>query len=161
MRSLTWTNEGDVATLGIWGKYDFLGHAMSIVNPYSLECLTPVTAVLCAYPVNRMHEILLHNIRQTETLLAICHQRQIPERLMSLITWLSMRFGEATPEGRLLKIGLTHQQLADLAGTTRVTITRFMHRLEAEGRIYRLPRRSVLVLPHEAHEAKSQTQPTR
>ncbi|MBE9030680.1 Crp/Fnr family transcriptional regulator [filamentous cyanobacterium LEGE 11480] len=147
VRNITWTKDGEMTTLGIWGEYDFLGHALSIVTPYCLECITPVTAVLCAYPINRMHEILLHNAQQTEKLLAISHERQVYERLRSLLTWLARRFGESAPAGRMLKIGLTHQQLADLAGTTRVTVTRFMQQLERDGWIKRLPKRQILVYP--------------
>jgi CRP-like cAMP-binding protein len=144
VRSVTWTNDGEITTLGIWGRSDFTGHMLSIVAPYHLECLTPVVAVLCAYPAS-MTEILLSHIQQTEKLLALCHYRQVSERILSLLRWLAIRFGERTSSGDLLKMGLTHQQLADLAGTTRVTITRLLNQLEREGRIKRLPKRQILI----------------
>lgn len=79
VRSITWTDDAEIITLGIWGRYDFAGQMLSTIFPYILECLTSVTAVLCADPLARMHEILLHNLQQTEQLLAFAHYRQISE----------------------------------------------------------------------------------
>jgi CRP-like cAMP-binding protein len=147
IRSVTWTQEGEISTLGIWGKYDFIGHALSIVAPYYLECLTPVTAVLCDYPTQQLPEILLHNVQQTEQLLAISHERQVRDRLLRLFNWLAARFGEVTPTGKLLQIGMTHQQIAELAGTTRVTATRLINQLEEDQQIQRLTKRRMLIQP--------------
>jgi CRP-like cAMP-binding protein len=148
LRSVTWTQEGEITTLGIWGQSDFVGHALSIVAPYYLECLTPVTATLCAYPTTpQLPEILLHNAQQTEQLLAISHERQVRDRLLRLFNWLAARFGEVTPTGKLLQIGMTHQQIAELAGTTRVTATRLINQLEADQYIQRLTKRRLLVQP--------------
>jgi CRP-like cAMP-binding protein len=147
IRSVTWTQEGEILTLGIWGKYDVIGHALSIVAPYYLECLTPVTAVLCDYLTPQLPEILLHNAQQTEQLLAISHERQVRDRLLRLFNWLAARFGEVTPTGKLLQIGMTHQQIAELAGTTRVTATRLINQLEEDQHIQRLTKRRLLVQP--------------
>jgi CRP-like cAMP-binding protein len=147
VRSLTWSTDGDLMTLGIWGQHNFLGHGLSIVTPYQLECLTPVTAVLCRYSTHQLYEILLHNIQQTEQLLAIAHQRQLSDRLLLLLRWLGDRFGIPAAGGQLLQIGMTHQQIADLAGTTRVTATRLLSQLEADHHIQRLPKRHLLIQP--------------
>jgi CRP-like cAMP-binding protein len=145
VRSLTWSPDGELTTLGIWGQQDFLSHGLSIVTPYQLECLTPVTAILCRYSTHQLYEILLHNIQQTEKLLAISHQRQLADRLLSLLHWLGDRFGSPTPGGQLLQIGMTHQQIAELAGTTRVTATRLLSQLATERQIQRLPKRQLLI----------------
>jgi CRP-like cAMP-binding protein len=145
VRSLTWSADGELTTLGIWGQQDFLSHGLSIVAPYQLECLTPVTAILCRYSTHQLYEILLHNIQQTEKLLAISHQRHLSDRLLSLLHWLGERFGTPSDGGQLLQIGMTHQQIADLAGTTRVTATRLLSQLAAARQIQRLPKRQLLI----------------
>ncbi len=145
VRSLTWSPDGDLMTLGVWGQQDFLSHGLSIVTPYQLECLSPVTAILCRYSTHQLYEILLNNIQQTEKLLAISHQRQLSDRLLSLLHWLGERFGTPSHGGQLLQIGLTHQQWADLAGTTRVTATRLLSQLEEDHQIQRLPKRQLLI----------------
>jgi CRP-like cAMP-binding protein len=146
VRSLTWTVDGELTTLGIWGQEDWLDPDLSIVVPYQVECLTTVTAVLCpALPIAQRYEILLNSAQQTEKLLAIASHRQVYDRLRALLDWLAQRFGRTTHEGKLLAIRLTHQQLAELAGTTRVTATRLINQLEREGWIQRLPQYQILI----------------
>lgn len=54
------------------------------------------------------------------------------KRIMTLLTLLGKRTGEKTHTGILLKIRLTHQQLASLTGLTRETVSREMKKLERE-----------------------------
>ncbi len=146
VRSLTWTMDGDLTTLGIWGQQDWLDRGLSIVAPYQIECLTTVTAILCPAPsIAQRYEMVLNSAQQTEKLLAIAAHRQVYDRIFALLHWLAHRFGRSTDEGKLLAIRLTHQQLADLAGTTRVTATRLINQLEREGRIQRLPEYQILI----------------
>ena len=44
-------------------------------------------------------------------------------------------FGETTPAGRRLLVKLTHQEVAESIGSTRVTITRLLQALERDGKI--------------------------
>lgn len=67
--------------------------------------------------------------------------------MIAILQWLATRFGESTPSGDLLQVGMTHQQLADLVGITRSTTTRLLKQLEREGRIQCLPKRQILVYP--------------
>ncbi len=146
VRSLTWTVDGDLTTLGIWGQPDWLDLGLSIVAPYQIECLTTVTAILCsAPPIAQRYAMVLNSAQQTEKLLAIASHRQVYDRIFALLHWLAHRFGRPTDAGKLLAIRLTHQQLADLAGTTRVTATRLINQLEREGRIQRLPQYQILI----------------
>jgi CRP-like cAMP-binding protein len=43
--------------------------------------------------------------------------------------------GEPMPEGTRLRVRLTHQNLANAIGTTRVTVTRLLSKLKREGAI--------------------------
>jgi CRP-like cAMP-binding protein len=39
VRTITWTEEGDMIVLGIWGKGDIVGSSLSATRPYEIECL--------------------------------------------------------------------------------------------------------------------------
>lgn len=74
---------------------------------------------------------------------------------MQMLAWLGDRFGCASQvktkqggmvSGRLIEVRLTHQQLADMAGSTRVTVTRLLSFLEQNNRILRLRRGHFLII---------------
>lgn len=54
------------------------------------------------------------------------------KRITTLLTLLGKRIGEKSDVGKLLKIRLTHQQLASLTGLSRETVSREMKKLERE-----------------------------
>ncbi len=60
-------------------------------------------------------------------------QRRVYDRLLQLLLMLKQEVGQVTPDGVRLEVRLTHQQLANLLGTTRVTITRLLGDLRQEG----------------------------
>nr|MCU0537277.1 Crp/Fnr family transcriptional regulator [Hydrococcus sp. Prado102] len=78
---------------------------------------------------------IIHRLQQTEFLLAISGVRQIQERLHHLLLWLKQNFGQEVAQGYRLSIRLTHQELANICGTTRVTISRLMGKLKQQGKI--------------------------
>ena len=55
------------------------------------------------------------------------------ERLTQLLHWLAQRFGQPVPQGQLFDPLFTHQQLAEILGISRVTVTRALNRLEQDG----------------------------
>jgi CRP-like cAMP-binding protein len=87
----------------------------------------------------------LHHIQEVEQLLSLCQIRSINDRLWRILIWLADRFGEDHPQGRTTGIGLTHQQLADLAGTTRVTVTRLLNDCQKAGLIAKLPKQEIIL----------------
>lgn len=137
VRTVTWNDQGQLITLGLWGRGDIVGQPLTQIDPYQIECLTPVVAInapLGSYsPYWR--DALLSQLWQSEELLRIIHQVSVSDRLMQLLDWLAQRFGKPVPQGRLLAPILTHQQLSEVLGTSRVTITRLLTRLEKEGRL--------------------------
>lgn len=145
VRSLTWNDNGDVATLGIWGEGDLVGQPFSTLQTYQLECLTPVDAVAISFPRYCPPEVLLSHLQQTEELLTITHIKNTRDRVLKLLDWLANRYGNDVQQGRLLTVRLTHQTLSELVGATRVTITRLLNELEKQGRITRLRRHQILL----------------
>lgn len=143
LRTLTWDDEGFVATLGFWGTGELVGQPLSLVQPYQVECLTAVR--VSELPLHGgLQNLILSNAQRHEELLSILHCRQAPLRLLQLLEWLAERFGRRVRQGRLIDLRLTHQDIAETIGTTRVTVTRLLGRFEQEGQIGRLGHHFIL-----------------
>lgn len=57
------------------------------------------------------------------------------DRILELFGRLAAMFGVAHPNGRLLSTRITHEQIAAMTGTSRVTVTRTLQRFRAHGTI--------------------------
>ena len=61
--------------------------------------------------------------------------REPQDCIMELLTRLEDMFAIDHPKGRLLVTHVTHEQIAAMTGTSRVTVTRTLQRLRDQGRI--------------------------
>jgi CRP-like cAMP-binding protein len=68
---------------------------------------------------------------------------------LKVLTFLGNKFGHQVDRGQLIDLRLTHQELADLIGATRVTVTKILNQLEQDGLISR-PRRHLIVVCNKA-----------
>ena len=146
VKTCTWNEEGTAITLGYWGSGDIVGKPLSLVNPYQIECLNLVEAV--AIPLrqcDRLSEAIRRHIQETEELLYIVRSERMYSRLVKILAWLARKFSYEVEEGKLIDLPLTHQELAEVIGTTRVTVTKLINQLEQEGVISR-PRRNFIIL---------------
>ncbi|AVH70904.1 Crp/Fnr family transcriptional regulator [Nostoc sp. 'Lobaria pulmonaria (5183) cyanobiont'] len=149
VRTLTWSEDGTFITLGYWGLGDLIGYPLSRVKPYQIECLTGVEVSIV--PPHLWHQdinALLSHIQQTEDLLSIVHRKPISLRLWQFLVWLSKKFGRDVDKGKLIDLNVTHQDIAEVLNTTRVTVTRLLQQLEEEGTVLRHKRRIILRLPN-------------
>ncbi len=144
VRSLTWNEEGNPITLGFWGKGDVVGQPLSRLEPYQVVCLTSVIASQLPLENYSLQPALLIHAWKSEELLSILHQHCVYERLLRFLEWLSRHFGKTIPQGTLLNLRLTHQDIAETLGTSRVTVTRLINQLEREGRIQRSHRHLIV-----------------
>lgn len=135
VRTLTWNLEGESVPLGFWTQGDIVGKAIAQADPYKAECLTAVAAEYLGDRDLCSQADILSQVKQSNDLLRISHCRQAESRLLQFICWLAHRFGRPTAEGRTVQIKLTHQELADSIGITRVTVTRLLKVLEAQKKI--------------------------
>ncbi|MEL7226182.1 MAG: Crp/Fnr family transcriptional regulator [Cyanobacteria bacterium J06576_12] len=135
VRTMTWNAEGECVPLGFWSTGDVVGYPLAQTYPYGAECLTLVEAeyLSVSHPLSR--EMLLSQIRQSNSLLRIAHCRNSEQRILQFVCWLAEYFGTATGTGIEIALRLTHQEIADAIGTTRVTVTRLLKSLERKGHI--------------------------
>lgn len=133
VRTITWTEEGDVVPLGLWNRGSIIGVPITQVEPCELQCLSTVELNRLPLDYSLTVEMLLKHTAQVNRLLQIMHCRHVQERLLQFTCWLAENFGQTTSHGRLITVRLTHQEIAETIGTLRVTVTRFIKQLEAEG----------------------------
>lgn len=146
VKTSAWTEEGMAISLGYWGIGDLIGQPLSLVYPYEVRCVTSVRA--SCIPVSQSHQItssIQHQIRQTEKFLSILRTETIEPRLRRILLWMANKFGREVEIGRVIELRLTHQDLAEIVGATRVSITKTINKLEQEGFLSR-PERSTIVI---------------
>lgn len=132
---------GDEAVLGFVYPAMPFGLPLTQLNPYEAFALTDVVLMrlnqveLESSPLlaQGVLQQLSRRLQQTEAILAMISQRRVYDRLVQLLLMLKQEVGHVTPDGVRLEVRLTHQQLANLLGTTRVTITRLLGLLRQEG----------------------------
>ena len=145
VRTLTWHENGNLINLGLWGPGDVVGRVLSKANPYQIECLTPVIATLLpAHSWSQATDALILHIQRAGELIEILHCGQAEASLLRLFAWLAKRFGQEVEQGKLIDLRLTHQDIADLIGLTRVTVTRLLNDFEKQKIIQRVQRQIVL-----------------
>jgi len=148
VRTLTWSENGTSITLGYWSFGDLIGYPLSKVRPYQIECLTSVEAsIVPSYIWHKDIKAMISHIQQAEELLSIVHRQPTSLRLWKFLLWLGEKFGRNLEQGKLIDLNITHQEMAEVLNTTRVTVTRLLIQFEEEGKIFRHKRSIILCLP--------------
>jgi CRP-like cAMP-binding protein len=146
VRTLTMREDGTYVTLGLWGIGDVVSPALSKADPFHIECLTLGEASLL--PLNqhdRVNEALIRQIQQLQEFIEILHARPVDMSLLRLLGWLAKKFGRQVDGGQAIDLRLTHQEIAEILGITRVTVTRLLKEFEEQGAIARLPRQYIVL----------------
>ena len=146
VKTYTMNDDGLLTTLGFWGVRDVIGKPLSVVEPYLLQCITDVEVI--PVPKHKWNDIstaILNHGRQTQKMMCIVRSSRVYMRLWHLLQWLGHKFGRAAEEGTLIDFKITHQELADAIGTTRITVTKMLNQLEQDSLILR-PRNKCIIL---------------
>ncbi|MEM6446614.1 MAG: Crp/Fnr family transcriptional regulator [Cyanobacteria bacterium J06642_2] len=147
VRTQTWNDGGRLCSLGFWGPGDVIGWPLSQLDPYEMECLVSVAARPIA-PVDwpDLTASIVNHARQTEAFLSVMHYPKLEDRLWHLLIWLAGKFSRRVPGGRLIDMRLTHQDLADAIGATRVTVTRTIGSFKQSGVLHYSSRDGILLV---------------
>ncbi|MGB3263942.1 MAG: Crp/Fnr family transcriptional regulator, partial [Microcoleus sp.] len=138
VRTVTWSDRGTAITLGYWGVGDAVGQPLSGVQPYQIECkshveMSYIPANLC----DRSLDEIFQHIQQTQAFFCMLRSESLRDRLLQLLVLLGKKFGRQVAQGLLIDLRLTHQEISESLGITRITVTRLMAKLEEEGFIDR------------------------
>ncbi len=139
----TLCENGEEVWLG-WAEASTLfGNWFSLLTAYQATALSDVHLVWFSLSeINsspRLAQAILpqmvRRMRQTEALLAIAGNRRVEERLQQFLLLMKREIGQPVEAGTRIGVRLTHQNLANAIGTTRVTVTRLLNKLKQEGTI--------------------------
>lgn len=143
-----WGYGGEPLTLSLWGPGELVIPELIGLAGVELRSLSPVVVQEEATVVAMERDFLENQLQQATVLLSLSRVRPAEIRLLQLLDWLASRFGTMTSQGVLLTFGekaLTHQQLADIAGLTRVTVTKALSQFRRSGVITRQGSGSLLL----------------
>jgi CRP-like cAMP-binding protein len=99
-------------------------------------CMEAITDVAICQLSNDVSTPEMESINEwTMQLLRIHHLGRAEHRLQALICLLVNRLGKRCGDWCVLPFRPSHERIAELIGTTRVTTTRLLSRLRAEGQI--------------------------
>ena len=79
--------------------------------------------------------ILCSRLREAWEMIQLLNLKNASDRLKILFYTLSNKYGEKTSKGITLNIKLTHQEMADMSGMARETVTRVLDKWNKEGEI--------------------------
>lgn len=130
----TLSSQGDYQITGIWKTGDIL------LNPspgyvYEMKAIHDV-GIMKVAPCPAIMEGLLGSLIKSQQFITIVKVKAMESRLMELLKWLSVNFGEQLDTHKAQGFfRLTHNEMASVLGSTRVTVTRLLQDLEERGAI--------------------------
>jgi CRP-like cAMP-binding protein len=137
----TLSPNGDEQTIGLAHRSMPFGLPLTKLNLYEAVALTDVLLVridqgqIDQSPALMQHLLreMTRRLQQTESLLAIAGEHLLQDRLRLLLKFLGQEIGQELEQGVRLSLRLTHEQIASLAVTTRVSVTRIFIEFRKEG----------------------------
>lgn len=89
-------------------------------------------------------ELLSYRLRELSDVLLNLASDDVTSRVIKLITRLSARYGKPLGDGVHLDIPLTHQEMADMIGTSRQSVTTVLGMLRKKG-VLRMEQRTIYI----------------
>jgi len=79
----------------------------------------------------RLIQILGGRLKQAQARIEDLVFRQVPSRVARLLLTLAENHGRVTPSGIRVEFPLTHQEIADMVGSSRVTVTQILNKFRS------------------------------
>ncbi|MGF1604299.1 MAG: Crp/Fnr family transcriptional regulator [Thermosynechococcaceae cyanobacterium] len=133
VRTFTLHEDGGITALGLWRAGDVIGHPFAGIEPYHIECLSNVQAHLLQIDDRlALDEAMWSHIHQSQALLTM-HHGSVQTRFRTFLHWLAEKLGQHSGEECFIPLPLTHQDIAEVIDSSRVTVTRLIGQFEREG----------------------------
>ncbi len=162
VKAIKTTGEGKEVILGMHQSGDFFGE-MSLINgkttPASVIAMEDSLVAIISkkefysilfsqYKVlQRLLEILSSRLRTSWDTIKLLTFNNATQRLRMLFFMLSDEHGRKMDDGIVLDIKLSHQDMADMTGMSRETVTRVLDRWQREGEISILDNKLIRLNP--------------
>lgn len=79
----------------------------------------------------RLIQIIGVRLKQAQARIEDLVFRQVPSRVARLLLTLAETHGKVTPSGIRVEFPLTHQEIADMVGSSRVTVTQILNKFRS------------------------------
>jgi hypothetical protein len=152
VRTTSFDQDGEAFTLAVWGPGEWVSNSYSTLVPVEMQCISAVWVEQIEPSEADVLAFLRLQIRNTEQIFEINRVHCAELRLLAMLRWISVRFGQVNSHGHRLSLkemNLTHRDLADLCGLTRVTVTKNLNRFKTLG-LLRVIGDSDLLIPADA-----------
>ncbi|MFM8277944.1 MAG: Crp/Fnr family transcriptional regulator [Cyanobium sp.] len=149
LRVASWCEPTQALAFGLWGPGDLVVPALLGQKSIELLSLSPVQVKECQPSREQEQAFLCDQLGQVYLLLQLSRVRPVELRLYRFLLWIGERFGRVSSRGVSLSLddmNLTHRQLAEFVGTSRVSITKALSRFRQEGQLIK-DGRDELLLP--------------
>lgn len=149
------TVEGDELLLGLAGPNELFGESLAGPEAYEAKTLSDCDLLCLNHNELEQHPFLAPMLikaisqrqRQSQMLLALMGLKRVEDRVKGFLELLALDYGVACLEGLRLTPRLTHQEIANALGTTRVTVTRIIGQLREMGWLSLDSQRSIILSP--------------
>ncbi len=150
VKAIQTTEEGKEIILAIHQSDEFFGEISLIDGKTSSATVVAIEDSLIAIiskknfrslilsqakVLEQLLQILCFRLRESWKRIHILNFKDAQQRMRMLFMILSNDTGERSPEGVLIRVKLTHQEIADMAGLTRETVTRVLNKWRKKGEI--------------------------
>jgi CRP-like cAMP-binding protein len=149
------TVEGDELLLGLAGPNELFGESLSGPEAYEAKTLCDCDLLCLSFKDMDQHPSLAPMLikaisqrqRQSQMLLSLMGLKRVEDRVKGFLELLALDYGDACLDGLRLTPRLTHQEIANALGTTRVTVTRIIGQLKEAGWLSLDAQRSIILSP--------------
>jgi CRP/FNR family transcriptional regulator len=144
------TNEGKEMILSMHGNGDFFGE-LSLIDGKTDPATVAATehsqvAILSRHDfffllhtekkiLENLLELMCTRLRESWKKIQMMNFNDASQRIKMLMLMLAENYGEKTDKGTTLRIKLIHQNIADMTGLTRETVTRVLDKWKKSGEI--------------------------
>jgi len=120
----------EAAEIGLIGKGDF--------EKFMFEHLAVLKAIIA---------LLCSRLREAWSMLKILTSANAEQRVRAMLGRIGSHYGEEGRKGTLIKMSLTHEDIAHYASVSRETVSRLLVKFRKAGEIEILGRRAILLKP--------------
>jgi CRP/FNR family transcriptional regulator len=122
---------GDLIGEAAWdkGSHDSVAETLEETKLYEIEKVA-FEGLVRSNPefALRLLQVISIRLKQAQARIEDLVFRQVPSRIARLLLSLAETHGKVTPKGIRVEFRLTHQDIADLVGSSRVTVTQVLNR---------------------------------
>jgi CRP/FNR family transcriptional regulator len=161
VKAIQTTEEGKEIILAMHGSGDFFGE-ISLLDGKTIPARVMATKDAITVIISKrdfysllghnkvaikMSQILCSRLRESWAKVQMLNFNNASQRVKMLLIMLSDKYGSKSDEGIILKIKLKHQDIAEMSGMTRETVTRVIDKLQKSGEIELLSNKFIRLTP--------------